>query len=234
MYSSHRIRAQERVIARKLVLSIVILVGGVFLAIFAGLPLLAKLAVGLSLLKGDEAKVTETAESPVFAPILEPLPQATNSSSILIRGYSDKDRQIIISVNGENAGSTETDSDGKFSFRNIRLNEGENKISVISKSKDNESEPADLTILFKKEPPVLEITEPSDGQTLRIEAKTLIKGYTDPDTNLSINDHRIIIDRDGNFSYPVTLSEGENIYQIKSEDTAGNQTVKELKINFAP
>jgi len=234
MYSSHRIRAQERVIARKLVLSIVILVGGVFLAIFAGLPLLAKLAVGLSLLKGDEAKVTETAESPVFAPILEPLPQATNSSSILIRGYSDKDRQIIISVNGENAGSTETDSDGKFSFRNIRLNEGENKISVISKSKDNESEPADLTILFEKEPPVLEITEPSDGQTLRIEAKTLIKGYTDPDTNLSINDHRIIIDRDGNFSYPVTLSEGENIYQIKSEDTAGNQTVKELKINFAP
>jgi len=234
IYSSHRLRAQERRLAKKLVWTVVILFGSIFFAIFAGLPILAKLAVGLSYLRKEETSVSENSISPVFAPIVDPVTSATNSGSIIIKGITDKDRKIIISVNGEKAAETETNDEGKFSFRNIKLSEGDNKISVVAMYREDKSVPTEFTVLFKKEPPNLEISEPTDGATIRIEAKTVIKGFTDADASITVNDHRVILDREGNFNYPVTLSEGENIYKIQASDSAGNTTIKELKINFAP
>ena len=221
-YSSHRLRAQEKKVFKKFIWSLIFLFGGLILGVFAGIPLLAKLAVGLSLIKSDKTTVYETGSSTIFAPVVEPLASATNSGTIIISGYSDIEREIIVSVNGQKAGENLTDEEGKFKFRGIKINPGENKISVIAKYKDQESVPSEFIIVYKKDPPNLEISEPSDGQTLNGEANITIVGSTDPDARISVNDRLVIVGREGSFNYPVSLKEGENIFKVKAEDDAGN------------
>lgn len=233
-YSSHRLRAQERNVIKKLIFSLAILFGGILFAVFIGLPILARLAVSLSLIKKENTNVTDKISVSLFAPIIEPLPLATNSASIAIYGSSDKERTITLWVNGEKTDEKLTDEEGKFNFRGVKLKEGNNKIEARTKFKEEESAPSQVEIVYKKEPPKLEIQEPSEGQNMIGEAKITIKGQTDPDTRISINDRFVIVERDGNFSYPITLKEGENSFSFTAIDEAGNVTQKELKVNYSP
>lgn len=219
---------------KKLVWSGVIFFAGILAAVFIGLPLLARLAVGLSLIRKDTNTVNESTNFSVFAPIIEPLPNATNSAMLQVSGISDKDRQINLSVNNEKTGETVTDDEGKFKFRGISLKDGANTISVTAKYKDQESLPASFSIVFKKDPPRLEINSPSDGQTITGNADIYIEGVTDPDTRLSLNERLAIVDRNGNFRYQVKLNEGENSFKFKAEDEAGNSKESELKVRYSP
>lgn len=233
-YSSHRLRAQERNSNKKLLTSFLILVSSLIFAVFVGLPILAKFAVFISVIKKSDIDNKENAAITLFAPILESLPSATNSAIIAIYGTSEKDRNIILYLNSEKNDETITNDEGKFNFRGINLNEGNNKIEVKAKKDEQESEYAVLEINFKKEPPKLEILEPNDGQKFLGEAKISIKGQTDSGVRISVNDRLIIINNDGSFNYAVTLKDGENNFKFRATDAAGNVTEKELKLNYSP
>lgn len=233
-YTSHRLRAQERKVRKKFIWTIIYIIAGFLLAIYVGLPLLAKLAVGLSLIKGEEKQTTENITTSLLAPIIEPIPTATNSASVSIRGYADKNATIIVSNNGNEVTRIDTDDEGNFLFRNIRLSSGDNKISLVAEKNDQKSDSTSISINYKNEPPPLEITEPSEGQIIRDDNKIEIKGNTSPDVKVSINDRLVIVDTDGSFSFPLTLSEGENTFNIKAEDDAGNTNEMEFKVTFSP
>ena len=233
MYTSHRLRAQEKKVAKKLIFSGIFFLGGILFIVFAGLPLLAKLAVGLSLIKGETKTANESRNNPIFAPVIDSLPSATNSGTISISGYSDKEREIILSVNGEEQEQNMTDDEGKFKFRAVKITPGENKISLKAKYKDQTSESAEFSIAYKKDPPKLEISEPSDGQTIHNDANITIKGVTDPGSKISINDRLVIVERDGNFSFPESLHDGENEFKITATDDAGNTNEDDIKINYS-
>lgn len=233
-YSSHRLRAQERNSNKKLLTSFLILISSLIFAVFVGLPILAKLAVFISVIKKSEVDNNENTAITLFAPILESLPAATNSAIIAIYGSSEKDRNIILYLNSEKTDETITNDEGRFNFRGINLKEGNNKIEVKAKKDEQESEYAVLEINFQKEPPKLEILEPNDGQKFLGEAKISIKGQTDSGVRISVNERLIIINNDGSFNYSVTLKDGENNFKFKATDAAGNVTEKELKINYSP
>jgi len=232
-YTSHRLRAMEKKTTKKLIWTLIYIFGGILLSIYVGLPLLAKIAVGLSVIRGDKETAAEKESAVIFPPVLDAIPSATNSASLTVEGYADKDTEIIISVNGKEFDKTEADSEGKFRLRNIILDDGENTIEAAVKKGDQVSKKSVQSIIFKKDPPNLEITEPTDGQQIYGEAKITIKGITDSDARLKINDRLIIIDNDGNFSYPVSLSEGENKFKFEALDAAGNKKEAELTVNYS-
>jgi hypothetical protein len=59
-----------------------------------------------------------------------------------------------------------------------------------------------------------------------------LEGNTEPESKVTINSRHVIVDENGTFSYSITLNEGENNFNIKSEDKSGNITEKSIKVFF--
>jgi len=61
----------------------------------------------------------------------------------------------------------------------------------------------------------------------------LVKGTTDKETFVKINENPVIVDALGNFEKTITLqNEGENTIQITAQDIAGNLENKEIKVFY--
>lgn len=212
---------------------------GIVLVIFAvfkiGLPLL----IQASLFIGNFSQTPETKkENPPFlqAPSLSPLPNATNSATIKLTGLTTPEKEVEIFVNNELATKIIADEDGKFEIPDLKLLNGENILKARMIDDDQKSEFSEsLTVIFNNKPPTLEITSPEPNQAFgKDQNKIEVKGKTDPDNQVMINDFRAIVDSNGNFSYFLKLSEGENKIQIKARDLAGNEIQAERKVTFSP
>ena len=83
-YTSHRLRSQEKKLNKKLVKTVVLIIVGIIAAFQIGLPLLAKIVVGLSFLRKDRGITEKSADSLLFPPSLNSLPEATNSAMIIV------------------------------------------------------------------------------------------------------------------------------------------------------
>ncbi len=83
-------------------------------------------------------------------------------------------------------------------------------------------------------PPRLQIIEPSDNQTITSEFLT-VKGKTDENSSLDINNSPVKINGDGTFEKELTLKEGINLITITVRK--GNNTILEsteiLKVTYA-
>ncbi|MBI4991234.1 hypothetical protein HZB96_04030 [Candidatus Gottesmanbacteria bacterium] len=235
MISSHRLRAEEKKLFRKLVTTAVFLVLTVIIFIYAGIPLLVKIVVGISSLRGG-GKQTEVATSTslLFPPVLDPLAEATNSAKITVSGFADKEVTVKIYVNSKESVKVLTDKDGKFSAANVVLAEGTNIITATVVKENKESSPtAEISVSFKKSAPKLEISEPSEGQKFFSDSKDIaISGETDPGNRVTVNDRLAIVNPNGKFDFRVSLSSGDNTFKIVATDDAGNKTEMERKVVY--
>lgn len=77
-----------------------------------------------------------------------------------------------------------------------------------------------------KEPEVgtvaLTVTEPQDETTVYT-ADIVVKGQTEADAVLSVNDVTVDVDADGKFNTAVTLEEGPNPIEVLASDFEGNE-----------
>jgi len=233
--NSHRLRAEEKKLYRKLIYTALFILAGLILFISAGLPLFAKIIVTLSSFRKESPSKNNTSYTILFPPVLEVNFEATNSARITVSGIADKEATVAISVNDRAAVKVTADSEGKFRAPNIILTEGTNNITAQTIKGEQESSPSSVfSVIYKKTPPKLEITAPSENQKFSGDAKDItISGTTDAGSRITINDRLVIVDQDGKFSYPVTLSEGENTFKFVAVDIAGNQTTLERKVTFA-
>lgn len=234
--STHRLRTEEKKLYRKLFLTIASLIFSALLFLFVGLPLFARIIFGLTSLNQNKSVENKSSSAVLFPPTLDPVLEATNSAKIKISGYGDKDTTVIIMVNDVEVVKVTADKDGKFSANNITLDQGANSITAKSALKDSESSPSSpINIVYKKTPPKLDVESPSDGEKFYSENKEAnISGKTDPENTISVNERFVIVDQDGNFSYKLPLSDGENKLKIIATDQAGNQTTEERKVNYTP
>ena len=139
-----------------------------------------------------------------------------------------------MAVNGKEEKS-ESDNKGQFEFRGVRLQEGENTIEAYLEKEGKRSSPAGLNIIYKKEPPEITVNEPENGRKFFGEDKTvIIRGETENNARLSVNDRFIIVEPDGDFEYSVSLNEGENNFIFKATDIAGNSHEVEFKLEYSP
>lgn len=205
--------------------------------IFLGIPALIKFSLLISSLKGSSETSTISDTTPPYPPRLEAPYTATNSAKIAVSGYGEPGTTLEVFLNGASLKKILFGNDGQFSLSDISLTEGENKITATAKdATGNISQPGNtLVIIYKKTPPALDITEPQDGQSFNGENKEAkITGITEAGAIVTINGRLVMVRHDGTFTYSLPLSSGENLIKIIASDIAGNQTIVERRVNYAP
>ena len=167
-------------------------------------------------------------------PILNTIVSATNSAKVKITGKATKEFTIDLYINNQNVNSSTVDDKGNFSFDGM-LKEGENQVKVIAVNNNKKSDFSNtLTILLKTSKPQLNIISPTDGQSFKKDQNSVnVSGSTDPGTNVTVNGFWAVIDENNNFSYILPLQNGDNQIKILTTDQAGNQTEKDLKVNYS-
>lgn len=209
----------------------------IIVIIFKGIPAVIKLTLFIGERKwSQEPKEKSDLVAPA-PPTLQPLTEATNSASLILKGMTEGDALVKIYLNGEQIKEIEADDEGDFTIRNISLKEGKNELKARAIDKeDNESEYSSIMeIILDTEPPSLTLDSPNDGDEFFDEEKEItLKGATEKSASLYINQRLAIIDSQGSFSFTYELKEGDNEIEMRAVDLAGNQTVKNIKVSYTP
>lgn len=235
MQTSHRAQLEQKRLIKRLLLTVGAAVASVVVLVYIGLPVLARLVLFASSFRRDSTE--NVVESKIILPpILDPLPEATNSGRIAVSGYSAKESDVKIYVNGTETVKVIADKDGRFISSLVTIKEGANSVYAVTSISDKNSSPSSsFSVTYKKAEPKLEINSPKDGDHFRDEQKEItIQGSTDEDNRVLVNDRLAIVDIQGNFSYLVRLSDGENTFKLQAFDDAGNKTEKEIKVSYSP
>jgi hypothetical protein len=201
-----------------------------------GIPLLVKFTGFFTDLGKTQKPIDKTDTIPPAPPQIKIPADYTNQTSVEITGNTEAGATVKLFYNN-NTQEVLADRDGKFTF-NLQLNKGENTVSATAKDTNgNESQKTQTyTITFDNEPPEIKIDSPSDGAEFygSKERQLTIKGKTESEADLTINDRVVAVDDDGSFAFLTTLSEGENTFKIKATDKAGNTEETSLTVSFTP
>ncbi len=202
-----------------------------------GIPLLAKLAAFLDKLKPSSQVQNEKKEDqiPPFPPRFSYVPEATNSAVIFLSGFSEKQSQVEIYLNEDLLAKTVANESGEFFIEKIPLVEGKNSLYAIAIDEaGNRGEPSEKeVIIYDNSPPELIIESPSN-QTTVYESIIEIKGKTESEAKVTVNDHLVLTESDGSFSYKYELAAGRNEINIIAKDPAGNKKEEKLIITYRP
>lgn len=235
MRYSHLSRLEEKKARQKIKKSAFLLFIFVMLLYFGGVPFFTRISL---LLAGPSSKSQsgDTSSTILLPPRLEPVDEATMSSTINVSGFANEGVKVQLTVNGDDSDSTTIGKDGRFEFKDVTLHEGENTISArseIGKQASLSSDP--IVITYKSKPPILDLAQPEDGRNYYGDDRNAIfSGKTEPGSKVSINDRLVIVNSDGTFTYTNQLSEGENHFKIVAQDIAGNETYLERKVTYKP
>lgn len=183
-------------------------------------------------------------EDPAIAPPVLNIPfESTNSAELKISGYSSPNSKVEIYLDDDLKTTVTSDDFGSFTSDFITLSEGTNNIygrsvneNSTSNLPDKKSLPSKtIKLLFSNEKPVLEISEPEDNKQIKGgDKKVHINGKTDAQNQIMVNGTTVIVNNDGNFSTDVSINEGDNNISITAQNTVGNTTKIDRKVNYSP
>jgi len=230
-------KIEERKNVKQAFLFSFLAVVSVIILISLGIPALIKLAVFLGELRSSSQKVEKKDLLAPNPPILQTLPEATNSAEIHLEGFAEPNSMVDINLNGQSVKKIMVDSEGKFISGRLSLKNEENKIKAQTIDQaNNESDFCQIiTISLDTEKPILEITSPDDGQEFFDQDKEIeVKGKTEAEVLLWLNKRLVTVDPQGDFAISLKLNEGENSISLKARDPAGNETEKEIKVTYIP
>jgi hypothetical protein len=201
---------------------------------FAGIPLLGKFTALISDIGKGSKQISSQDTTPPAPPRFNQFPDFTNQKNITLTGASETAANVKLTFNGKEQNSL-SDKNGNFTF-NLDLKDGDNIFSAIAiDTSGNISQKTKyFTINYDAKSPDLSIDSPSDGSTFlgSKQRQVTIQGTTGSEAKLTINDRIISVDDNGKFQYTTTLNDGENTFNIKSIDQAGNVNEKSLTLNF--
>jgi hypothetical protein len=190
-----------------------------------------------SVFRKNNTEVAVNEDNTLEAPFIDSLPTATGSANINVSGSSTySDAQVELYVNDELFDTAILSDDQKFSFEKVKLTEGQNIIRARVKRGDEYSSfTRSYYVSQSKGAAKLDVTSPSEGQQFGRGDQTItVQGVTDPDSNVTINGFRAIVDENGNFSYYLNLAEGDNELTIKTQAKSGQETEKKIKVIYKP
>ncbi len=234
MANSRLSRREVRQSKKKLIYSLGGIIIVLFLLVKFGIPLLTQFSL-LVAGRNQTNDGTQNTDKPRFIapPVLNQPFTATNSAQIKVSGTAQNKQQVKLYVNDNVVDTQDVQSDGTFSFENVTLKNGDNTIQAKAKMNDKESDFSNtLTITFQNKAPSLDVSSPSDGQSFSKDPSLVVKGKTDPDAKVTVNDFQAIVNDDGSFSYNMQLQNGDNQLKVIAMDAAGNKTEKDLKVTY--
>jgi len=210
---------------------------GIFALIFVllkfGLPALINLSIFLAGNKTDTSTKQSNSAAFISPPTLNQTYEATNSATVTISGNALEKEKIKIFVNGDEIDTEDTKDDGSFHFDNVKLQPGQNVIKAKAENSDKkESDYSnEISITFANKQPTLSIDSPSDGQNFsKDQSSVVVSGKTDSGNRVTVNGFWAITDDNGNYSYTIQLSGGDNMIKVVSTDSAGNSVEKDRKV----
>ena len=184
----------------------------------------------------EKTLVEESDTAGLPPPILNIPFEATNTSEIDITGYSTANSKVKLFLDETEVEVVDVTTDGSFIFRNVSLNLGTN--NFYGKTLDEEGKESlpskTIRILYDNEKPSLEVRESEDNRNISGERKIKISGVTEINAQIYINGSQVIVDKEGNFQTELMLNDGENIFNIKAQDSASNSTEISRRVNFTP
>lgn len=204
------------------------------LALFAyfGIPALFGLAGTISGIGNSSQK--ETIDKVILnAPNLNQEFEATRSGVIRVSGKADQNTRVELTRNTISLGTEESDKYGNFEFKDVALEKGKNEfLAKTLDKKGNESSTGEPYIVYYlTSGPKIELSN-HDGDKIS-ENPFSLTGMVDPvSATVSVNDRLAIVDSSGNFSYYMTLSDGDNKITVIATDEAGNETKQELTLKY--
>lgn len=215
-----------------LILTVLLIVG----LIVYGIPAVSRVANFVSDLRGGGSPIKGTDKTPPAPPRFNAFPDFTNQQHITLSGTAESGTTLNLTLNGKEQ-ETVVDKDGKFTFPDLGLKEGENTFSAIAidGSGNKSQQSASYTVLYDIKPPEITIDTPTDGTKFfgSTQRQINIQGKTEVNGNVTISDRLVTVDGEGKFTYPVTLNSGDNQFTIKVIDQAGNSAEKSITLNFS-
>jgi hypothetical protein len=223
----------EKKTRNRLILNILGTVIILVLLVKFGVPLLINFSLFLSGSKGSTP--TTSNKGFIAPPLFNDTFTATNSASISLSGSSTPKATIKLFVNGELSNTTTVKEDGTFSFDNVALEKGDNNIKAKTSKDNSESDFSEsLQITYSNKSPNLSIDSPSDGQSFSKDQNSVtVKGKTDPDIKVTVNNFWAVTDNSGNYSYNLQLQNGDNKIIVDAVDNAGNKTEKTITVKYS-
>jgi len=205
------------------------------LFVYFGFPILARVSTFIVNFKKDSQPVDISDTTPPAPPKLDVLPESTNETVVEISGKTENGATVIIFANRKEE-ELLADKSGEFVY-SFKLNKGENEIhaKAIDKAGNESVDTKPFAIIQDSEDPVLTVNNPEDGKSFSgsSQRQVSIEGTTDGEATLNINDRLVVVDPDGSFTFFTTLSEGENTFNLKAVDKAGNETETSLTLHFS-
>ena len=236
MRRSRLSKKSQKKSTQTLVLSVLGIAAILFLLFRYGIPLLSDASFLFGRVTSNpknDQKQNNKQDNYVPSPELDPLPKATKEQNIIVTGTSMSVLKVSIYLNGSKDNETEVSGDGTFEF-SVELSEGDNIIKAKAFNDKGESEFSDsVTVTYKKSGPELSIDSPSDNADLKVQNPIEVKGKSDPDVTVTVNDFQAVSGNDGSYSYFLTLKEGGNEIKVVATDLAGNKTEKTIRVNYS-
>lgn len=222
-YTYQKYKTEEKTVYKRLAIIFGLMLVLVLAIWFWGLTFVQILG---SLGSSDSSERTSAGLSiPAQKPTFTDLPEFTNKDTLTIQGFSSSDVETVLYVNGEKAGTTKTDSSGRFTFVDVKLKDGLNLLKVTATDTDGKGAEERVPITVDKTPPNLVVSDPKDGQNFPAGVRQItIKGTSETESTILINEIQAPTDQSGTFSYNMNASSGENKVTIKATDRAGNET----------
>ena len=151
-----------------------------------------------------------------------------NKVNFTVSGKVESQSTSSLLLNGH---KVKLNDDGSFSV-DLLLSEGNNNLTFDLEDEAGHKVVKNFSIFVDSVPPKLEVSSPTLWQKIT-SPDVEVKGKTDPDAHLTINNKDVPVNADGTFSYELTFSE-QGVYTIKviASDDAGNTTVKAIPIEY--
>jgi len=226
-------RVQEKKIKNMIILYIVILVLVLYFIFTFGIKLLLNFSSFISgLFPQPSTKPLSKTENTFSSIDVNSIPQATNSARFIISGSILNFDILDFYINAKKVKEIESSSD-TYSEEIGDLEKGDNNIYVLAKSRNTKIEKNTITykVFYKNEKPKLDISEPSDN-SITNNQEIKVKGSTDKETYVRVNDLPVVVDASGGFEMTVRLKDGDNQIVITAADIAGNMETKSLKVTY--
>jgi hypothetical protein len=116
----------------------------------------------------------------------------------------------------------------------LLLMEGENDISVMTRTNAGNSRLVTLKVMLDSVSPTIVISSHKNWQTVNTPSIT-VKGRAEADAHVTFEGKPIgNLTADGSFEQPVTLTSGQNVVAFTATDAAGNRRIASVIVLYAP
>jgi len=229
-------RTEEKRNIKKAVYFILASLGFLVLLIFVGIPAIAKVTAFVADLKKSSAPIEKVDTTPPAPPRIESLPEFTDNKNLEIKGTAEAGSSVILSLNNKQQ-EVVANSDGQYIFQaNLQL--GVNNIFTTAKdTSGNESNSSEtVEVIYDNIPPEISVDSPEYGSKFYTNknSQVEIKGQTEENSTVTVNDRLAKVNDDGTFVLNYQLSEGENNLTIKATDQAGNTSESSITLFYYP